>query len=116
MSDEEDQSDQERETDDEGGDDFKQSLSHSIQKLGAKKIMQGVVALLLSDYLFAIVLPLMYPGRYNTIPMILCHALFAVFLGYRASRLNTDQQPQIVSFYGFIWLLFYGEFFVFLLI
>lgn len=73
------------------------------------------VGLLMVNYVAAIALAFMYPGQFNQALMAGVHALLAAVLTFRAFKLHAAgyTKDAILSFYRWIWNLFYSEYAIF---
>jgi homogentisate solanesyltransferase len=86
-------------------------------RLGPRKVLRAVAALLFANYAAAITFPLLAPSAvtaaFNLPVMVAGHVALAAALAFRIRRVDPDSQASIVNFYAFIWSLFYAEYCLF---
>lgn len=81
---------------------------------GPKAVLRIVTGLLFCNYAGAIAAAVFAPaGAFRRPLMIVGHAALAGALAVRSRRVDTSKQGEIVSFYAFIWALFYAEYALF---
>ena len=80
------------------------------------RLAKGASAVLLLDYLHAIVTGILKRDAFNTVPMIFGHAGLAAMLIARFSKLDPESIPSIKKYYKHIWDLFYLEYALYTLI
>jgi homogentisate solanesyltransferase len=90
--------------------DIKYNITTFASKFGVKKIATGATALLAATYAYAISLPFLMPGTFNTLPMSLGHAGFLTYFLVSYSKLDSSDMKSIKKFYKAIWNLFYLEY------
>jgi homogentisate solanesyltransferase len=92
-------------------------VSTFATRAGPAAVLRVVVAMLAVNYAGAIVAALCSPAAFFRRPvMAIGHAVLAVALGLRYRKLKGDadlSHANIVSFYAFIWALFYSGMFSF---
>lgn len=90
------------------------SLTHPLQ-MGVRNVSLMGTGLLLSNYIGAVWLALREGSTFNVPVMAGAYSLLAVVLLFRAWRLEVAgySKEAILSFYRWIWNLFYSTYFVF---
>ena len=84
--------------------------------VGVSKLAKGASAILLLNYVHALLTGILNRNAFNIIPMIAGHALLAAGLVARFSELDPESIPSIKKYYKHIWDLFYLEYFLYTLI
>jgi homogentisate solanesyltransferase len=80
-------------------------------RMGVDKVVRLVVALLLFDYIFAILTALVAPaGTFRRHIMLWTHIGFAFWWIQESKRVQTNSKPSLLQFYRSIWNLFYAEY------
>lgn len=77
-------------------------------------VLGAAVALLFSNYVFAVALAVKLPGAFNQRLMIGVHSVLAVLLLRSTQVLHQAgyTRPAVAAFYRAIWNLFYSEYFL----
>ncbi|GJD11415.1 Probable homogentisate phytyltransferase 2, chloroplastic [Galdieria sulphuraria] len=80
-------------------------------KMGVEKVVKMVTMLLLSNYIFAIVVGLVAPyGTFSRKTMLLTHSCLALLWIRESKRLQPNNKQSLIAFYRSIWNLFYAEY------
>ncbi|GJQ15703.1 hypothetical protein GpartN1_g7494.t1 [Galdieria partita] len=80
-------------------------------KLGIETVVKLVIALLLFNYMFAIVVGFIAPvGAFRRRTMLVTHSCLALLWIRESKRLQTNNKQSLVEFYRSIWNLFYAEY------
>lgn len=83
-------------------------------KVGSKKMVQFVVALLGLNYAWTIILSFVAPaGAFKRVVLGLGHLVLAGWLWVKQGTVRPENQDSIKDFYAFIWKLFYAEYLLF---
>eukprot|EP00878_Enallax_costatus_P039914 GHUV01045853.1.p1 GENE.GHUV01045853.1~~GHUV01045853.1.p1 ORF type:complete len:384 (+),score=94.96 GHUV01045853.1:361-1512(+) len=94
------------------------NISTFATRLGVKNVSLLGVGMLLMNYVMAGVFAFKYSSYFNVPVMVGAHALLAVVLLLRTTKLAAAgyTQAAVTSFYRWIWNLFYSEYLVYVLI
>lgn len=84
--------------------------------VGVSRLAKGASAVLLLNYVHAMLTGILNRNAFNIIPMVAGHALLAAGLVARFSELDPESIPSIKKYYKHIWDLFYLEYFLYTLI
>lgn len=84
-------------------------------RIGTPRMIRLVVALLSSNYAFAIATAIVAPpNALNRAVMLVGHTGLAVYMAwYMRNRVQPTSQASVQRFYAFIWRLFYAEYLLF---
>jgi len=97
--------------------DRKFNVNTFAARLGPRKMIRVVVALLSVNYLFALLFSLLSPtGAVRKPVMALGHMALLGWLWLSWRKFDPNVRKDIQAFYAFIWKLFYAEYALFLLI
>lgn len=84
-------------------------MSTFATRAGPAAVLRVVVCMLFVNYAGAIGAALLSPaGLFRRSVMAAGHAVLALALGLRYRKVDAESHKDIVSFYGFIWALFYS--------
>lgn len=90
--------------------DRKFQIETFASKYGIKNIANVASLVLASAYVAAIVLPVVLPGQFRTVPMVIGHSLYLLYFVYSYNKFDPDSMSSLKSFYKAIWNLFYLEY------
>ena len=96
--------------------DVKYGIKTFASTYGVKAIATGATAALTSTYLLAIALPLLLPGAFNAVPMVVGHSMLMAYHLHSYAQLDPTDMNSIQAFYKAIWNSFYLEYVLYPLI
>ena len=91
------------------GDSFFKISTFSV-KYGRKNIFVVASTILVFDYIFGIVVGLIFSQFWNMQLMIIIHGVLLILLLFQIQKVNLENNLTVTRFYMFIWDLFYLEY------
>ena len=98
-----------KEIQDNTGESFFKISTFSV-KYGRKNIFVVASTILVFDYIFGIVVGLIFSQFWNMQLMIIIHGVLLILLLFQIQKVNLENNLTVTRFYMFIWDLFYLEY------